>query len=106
MSAEVFDRIKDLIVTKKGVEAEKVNIDSSFEELGMDSLDAVELVADMEEIFDVICKTLKLFARLLKACKKRFPNNSNSLAYARQKSCNNRYRRYYFNRPQYRSILE
>ena len=53
MSAEVFDRIKDLIVTKKGVEAEKVNIDSSFEELGMDSLDAVELVADMEEIFDV-----------------------------------------------------
>jgi acyl carrier protein len=53
MSEEVFDKIKDLIVTKKGVEAEKVNIDSSFEELGMDSLDAVELVADMEEIFDV-----------------------------------------------------
>ena len=53
MPAEVFNRIKDLIVTKKGVDAEKVNIDSSFEELGMDSLDAVELVADMEEIFDV-----------------------------------------------------
>jgi acyl carrier protein len=53
MSEEVFEKIKDLIVTKKGVEAEKVNIDSSFEELGMDSLDAVELVADMEEIFDV-----------------------------------------------------
>jgi acyl carrier protein len=53
MSDEVFEKIKDLIVTKKGVEAEKVNIDSSFEELGMDSLDAVELVADMEEIFDV-----------------------------------------------------
>ena len=53
MSSEVFDSIKDLIVTKKGVDAEKVNIDSSFEELGMDSLDAVELVADMEEIFNV-----------------------------------------------------
>jgi acyl carrier protein len=53
MSEEVFNRIKDLIVTKKGVEAEKINIDSSFEELGMDSLDAVELVADMEEIFNV-----------------------------------------------------
>jgi acyl carrier protein len=53
MSSEVFDRIKDLIVTKKGVDAEKVIIDSSFEELGMDSLDAVELVADMEEIFNV-----------------------------------------------------
>ena len=53
MSSEVFERIKDLIVTKKGVDAEKVIIDSSFEELGMDSLDAVELVADMEEIFNV-----------------------------------------------------
>jgi acyl carrier protein len=53
MSEEVFEKIKDLIVTKKGVDAEKVFIDSSFEELGMDSLDAVELVADMEEIFDV-----------------------------------------------------
>jgi acyl carrier protein len=53
MSEDVFNRIKDLIVTKKGVEAEKINIDSSFEELGMDSLDAVELVADMEEIFNV-----------------------------------------------------
>ena len=53
MSAEVYNRIKDLIVTKKGVDAEKINIDSSFEELGMDSLDAVELVADMEEIFNV-----------------------------------------------------
>jgi len=53
MLDEVFEKIKDLIVTKKGVEAEKVNIDSSFEELGLDSLDAVELVADMEEIFDV-----------------------------------------------------
>ena len=53
MPAEVFNRIKDLIVTKKGVDAEKVNIESSFEELGMDSLDAVELVADMEEIFNV-----------------------------------------------------
>jgi acyl carrier protein len=53
MSTEVFDRIKDLIVNKKGVEADKVNLDSTFEELGLDSLDAVELVADMEEIFNV-----------------------------------------------------
>jgi acyl carrier protein len=53
MSSEVFNRIKDLIVTKKGVDEEKVFLDSSFEELGMDSLDAVELVADMEEIFNV-----------------------------------------------------
>jgi acyl carrier protein len=51
--ADVFEQIKELIVTKKGVEAEKVTIDSSFGELGMDSLDAVELVADLEEQFNV-----------------------------------------------------
>lgn len=51
--SDVFEQIKELIVTKKGVEAEKVSIDSSFQELGMDSLDAVELVADLEEKFNV-----------------------------------------------------
>ena len=53
MSEEVFEKIKDLLVTKKGVEANRINIDSSFAELDLDSLDAVELVADMEEIFNV-----------------------------------------------------
>jgi acyl carrier protein len=51
--ADVFEQIKELIVTKKGVEADKVTIDSSFHELEMDSLDAVELVADLEEQFNV-----------------------------------------------------
>ena len=53
MSEEVFEKIKDLLVAKKGVEADRINIDSSFAELDLDSLDAVELVADMEEIFNV-----------------------------------------------------
>jgi acyl carrier protein len=53
MGEEIFEKIKDLIITKKGVEADRITIDSSFAELDLDSLDAVELVADMEEIFNV-----------------------------------------------------
>jgi acyl carrier protein len=53
MSVKVFEKITELIVSKRGIPAEKIQLDSSFEELGMDSLDAVELLADLEEAFDV-----------------------------------------------------
>jgi acyl carrier protein len=53
MAGEVFAKIVELISTKKGVPPEQVTIDSSFESLGMDSLDAVELVSDLEEVFNV-----------------------------------------------------
>jgi acyl carrier protein len=53
MAGEVFAKIVELISTKKSVPAANVTIDSSFESLGMDSLDAVELVSDLEEIFNV-----------------------------------------------------
>lgn len=53
MSVKVFEKITELIVSKRGIPAEKIQLESSFEELGMDSLDAVELLADLEEAFDV-----------------------------------------------------
>jgi acyl carrier protein len=60
MSEDVFTMIRELIITKKGVDADKIFIDSSFEELGMDSLDAVELVADLEETFNVTIPNTEL----------------------------------------------
>ena len=53
MAGVVFDKIKDILVNKKGIAADSITIESTFEELGMDSLDAVELVADLEEAFNV-----------------------------------------------------
>jgi acyl carrier protein len=53
MAGEVFAKIVELISSKKGISPEQVTIDSSFESLGMDSLDAVELVSDLEEVFNV-----------------------------------------------------
>lgn len=53
MSEIVFEKIATLLSTKKGVNKELISIDSSFEELGLDSLDSIELIADMEEEFNV-----------------------------------------------------
>ena len=53
MSEIVFEKIATLLSTKKGVNKELVSIDSTFEELGLDSLDSIELIADMEEAFNV-----------------------------------------------------
>ena len=47
-------RVKDLVISQLGVEASKVNNDSSFiDDLGADSLDTVELVMAVEEEFDL-----------------------------------------------------
>lgn len=49
----VFEKIKELIATKKGVPPESIHITQSFEELGLDSLDSVELISDLEDHFQV-----------------------------------------------------
>lgn len=50
---EIFDQIKAIIVDRLGVDAEKINYETSFQEdLGADSLDIVELVMEMEDEFD------------------------------------------------------
>ncbi|MEL6820911.1 MAG: acyl carrier protein [Calditrichota bacterium] len=48
------DKVRDIIVDKLGVAAEKVKEDAHFiEDLGADSLDTVELVMAFEEEFEV-----------------------------------------------------
>ena len=48
-----FDKVKDIIIDKLGVEEEKINSEASFvDDLGADSLDTVELVMALEEEFD------------------------------------------------------
>lgn len=50
---EIFDQIRAIIVDRLGVDEEKINYDTSFQEdLGADSLDIVELVMEMEDAFD------------------------------------------------------
>ena len=50
----VFDKVKEIIVKELKVEAEKVTEDARLkDDLGADSLDAVEIVMDIEDAFGI-----------------------------------------------------
>jgi acyl carrier protein len=49
-----FDKIKDVIIDKLGVEESKIVPEASFvDDLGADSLDTVELIMELEEEFSL-----------------------------------------------------
>ncbi len=52
--ADVFEKVKDLIVDQIGVDASKVTREASFiNDLGADSIDIVELIMALEEEFGI-----------------------------------------------------
>ena len=49
-----FDKVKEVIIDKLGIEDSKIETGSSFvDDLGADSLDTVELIMQLEEEFDL-----------------------------------------------------
>ncbi len=47
-----FDKVKEVIIDKLGVEEDKIVTEASFvDDLGADSLDTVELIMQLEEEF-------------------------------------------------------
>lgn len=49
-----FDKVKEVIIDKLGVEEDKVSAEASFvDDLGADSLDTVELIMELEEEFGI-----------------------------------------------------
>jgi acyl carrier protein len=53
MSAELEEKVKGIIVSQLGVDADKVVNSATFvDDLGADSLDTVELIMAIEEEFD------------------------------------------------------
>ena len=50
--SEHFDKVKEIIVDKLGVEDGKITLEAKFiDDLGADSLDTVELIMQFEEEF-------------------------------------------------------
>lgn len=50
----VFERIKELIVEELNIPADQVKLESKIsEDLGADSIDAIELIMEVEEEFDI-----------------------------------------------------
>ena len=52
--SEHFDKIKEIVIDKLGIEEAKVTVDAKFiDDLGADSLDTVELIMQFEEEFGI-----------------------------------------------------
>ena len=51
---EHYDKIKEIIIDKLGIEVGKISMDAKFiDDLGADSLDTVELIMQFEEEFSI-----------------------------------------------------
>ena len=48
-----LDTIKDILQENLDIAPENVDVDSTFDSLGVDSLDMVELICELEERLDV-----------------------------------------------------
>ncbi len=53
MSDELIQRVLKVIATSKRIPLETVTIDSDFQQLGIDSMDAVEILFALENEFDI-----------------------------------------------------
>ena len=53
MSEELIERVRKVIAASKRIPEDRVTIDSAFEELGIDSMDAVEILFALENEFDI-----------------------------------------------------
>jgi acyl carrier protein len=53
MSDEFIHRIRTVIANSQKIPIEKVTIDSTFQELGIDSMDAVNILFGLEGEFDI-----------------------------------------------------
>jgi acyl carrier protein len=53
MNNDIAERVQRVIAKHLRVEVDKVPLDATFEQLGMDSLDSVNLLFEVEDEFDI-----------------------------------------------------
>lgn len=49
----VFEKVAGILAGNLGIDASKITLESTFEDLGLDSLDTVDLLMSIEEEFGV-----------------------------------------------------
>jgi len=50
---DVFLKVREIIAERKGMDPEEILLTNTFEELDMDSLDSVELISELEDVYKV-----------------------------------------------------
>jgi acyl carrier protein len=53
MKENIFDKVVELISANNHIPPETITMDSSFEDLGMDSLDGLTLINDLENEYNI-----------------------------------------------------
>lgn len=53
MKEEIFEKVRALIASNNHLPPETITMDSTFEDLNMDSLDGLTLVNDLENTYDI-----------------------------------------------------
>lgn len=53
MKEEIFNKVVELIAANNHIPPETITIDSSFEDLAMDSLDGLTLINDLENEYNI-----------------------------------------------------
>ncbi len=53
MQDEIFNKVVEFIATNNHISPETITIDSSFEDLSMDSLDGLTLINDLENEYNI-----------------------------------------------------
>lgn len=89
MSEELTQRVLNVIATVKRLPREKVEIGSSFEELAIDSMDAVEILFAIENEFDITipdedAKTVRSIRQMVEGVQRLVAAKSSSDAAAAQ----------------------
>lgn len=49
----IFERVKQLAVSEMGVDGDKITLTTSLKDMGLDSLDAIELIMAIEEEYSI-----------------------------------------------------
>jgi len=50
----VFEKVKEIIIEELNVDADKVTLEASLkDDLGADSIDAVQIIMDLEDAFNI-----------------------------------------------------
>jgi acyl carrier protein len=53
MSEELIERVRQAVAKTQRIPVERITLDTTFEELGMDSMDGVNLLFTLEGEFDI-----------------------------------------------------
>ncbi|MDP4087930.1 MAG: acyl carrier protein [Bacillota bacterium] len=49
----IFEKVREIIVDQLGVDEEEITMETTFQDLGVDSLDLFQIVIEIEEAFNI-----------------------------------------------------